>query len=177
MDIYHVMEYLWKAGGCLYKEGSEELVEWVEQQKDLIYAGRAAEVVKELDKRLALLPKKVPEMKGRRERLEQIRGYLHKRLDKMDYKTLNEQDLEISSGAVEGAVNYVIAKRFDSGGMRWIKKRAEPLLQLRCIEVNNDWDAFISYVHDKTSRQAQLFQENFFLKSKEPMELPTYGLN
>jgi len=46
-----------------------------------------------------------------------------------------------------------------------------------CIEVNNDWDAFISYVHDKTSRQAQLFNENFFLKSTEAMKLPTYGLN
>jgi len=152
IDIFHVTEYLWKAGGCLYKEGSEKLVEWVEEQKDLLYDGRVAEIVKEIDKRLALLPKKGPGMKGRRERLEKIREYLHKRLDKMDYKALNKQDLEISSGAVEGAVNYVIAKRFDSGGMRWIKERAEPLLQLRCIEVNNDWDAFISYVHDKTSR-------------------------
>ena len=177
IDIFHVTEYLWKAGGCLYKEGSEELVEWVEEQKDLLYDGRAAEIVKKIDKRLALLPKKGPGMKGRRERLEKIREYLHKRLDKMDYKALNKQDLEISSRAVEGAVNYVIAKRFDSGGMRWIKERAEPLLQLRCIEVNNDWDAFISYVHDKTSRQAQLFNENFFLKSTEAMKLPTYGLN
>lgn len=177
IDIFHVTQYLWKAGGCLYKEGSEELVEWVEEQKDLLYDGRAAEIVKEIDERLALLPKKGPGMKGRRERLEKIREYLHKRLDKMDYKALNKQDLEISSGAVEGAVNYVIAKRFDSGGMRWIKERAEALLQLRCIEVNNDWDAFISYVHDKTSRQAQLFNENFFLKSTEAMKLPTYGLN
>ena len=95
----------------------------------------------------------------------------------MNYKMLSEQDLEISSGAVEGAVNYVIAKRFDSGGMRWIKERAEPLLQLRCIEINGDWDKFISYVHDKTSGQAQLLKENFFLKSKEPAELPTYGLD
>jgi hypothetical protein len=58
-------EYLWKAGGCLYKEGSEELVEWVEEQKALLYDGRAAEIVKEIDKRLALLPKKGPWMKGR----------------------------------------------------------------------------------------------------------------
>ena len=42
------------------------------------------------------------------------------------------------TGTVEGVVNYVIAKRFDSGGMRWIKERAEHLLQLRCIEVNGD---------------------------------------
>jgi hypothetical protein len=76
-----------------------------------------------------------------------------------------------------GAVNYVIAERFDSGGMRWIKERAEPLLQLRCIEINGGWDKFISHVHDKTSAQAQLLKENFFSKSKEAAELPTYGLN
>ena len=95
----------------------------------------------------------------------------------MDYKSLREQDLEISSGAVEGAVNYVIAKRFDSGGMRWIKERSEALLQLRCIEVNDDWDAFISYVNDKTSQEVQQTKENIFLKSKEASPLPTYGLN
>lgn len=61
--------------------------------------------------------------------------------------------------------------------MRWIKQRAEALLQLRCVEVNNDWDAFISYVHDKTRIQAQRIQENYFLKSKEAAEFPTYGLN
>ena len=119
IDIFHVTEYLWKADGCLCKEGSEALVEWVEEQKDR----------------------------------------------------------EISSGAVEGAVNSIIAKCFDSDGMRWIKERAEELLQLRCIEVNNDWEAFISYVHDKTSRQEQLFHENSFLKSTEAAELPTFGLN
>ena len=177
IDVFHVTEYLWKAGGCLYKEGSQELGEWVEEQKDLLYAGKASEIVEELDKRLALLPKKGPGMKKRRETLEKIRGYLNKRIDNMDYKTLSEMDLEISSSAVEGAVNYVIAKRFDSGGMRWIKERAEALLQLRCIEVNNDWDKFISYVHDKTSGQAQACSENFFLKSKEAEPLPTYGLN
>ena len=174
IDVFHVVEYLWKAGSCLYKEGSEELAEWVEVQKELLYGGLAIEVVEEIDNRLALLPKKGPGMKSRRERLETVRDYLNKRCDKMDYKTLSEQDLEISSGAVEGAVNYVIAKRFDSSGMRWIKERAEALLQLRCIEVNGDWDAFISYVHDKTSRQARLLKENFFLKSKEAAELPTY---
>ncbi len=177
IDVFHVTEYLWKAGGCLYKEGSDELQQWVESQKDALYDDRASDIVKELDKRLKLLPKRGPGSKSRRERLQKIKNYLSKRLKKMDYKSLQEQDLEISSGSVEGAVNYVIAKRFDSGGMRWIKERAEPLLQLRCIEVNNDWDNFISYVHDKTSRQMHQKQNNLFLKSKKPVSLPTYGLN
>ena len=177
IDVFHVTEYLWKAGGCLYKEGSQELVEWVEDQKNLLYDGCVSKIIDNIDERLAQLPRKGPGMKSRRGKLEKIREYLNKRVNKMDYKTLREQDLEISSSAVEGAVNYVVAKRFDSGGMRWIRDRAEALLQLRCIEVNNDWDAFISYIHDKTSRQTQAFEENFFLKSKSADPLPTYGIN
>jgi hypothetical protein len=177
IDVFHVTEYLWRAGGCLYKEGSDELVQWVETQKDALYDGRVLDIVKELDKRLKLLPKRGPGSRSRRERLEKVENYLNKRIEKMDYKSLRKQDLEISSGAVEGAVNYVIAKRFDSGGMRWIKERSEALLQLRCIEVNNDWDAFISYVHDKTSSQIQQTQKNTFLKSREAGLLPTYGVN
>ena len=174
IDVFHVTEYLWKAGACLFKEGSVELEQWVESQKDALYDGRVSDIVKELDRRIKLLPKRGPGSKSRRERLLTVRNYLAKRIEKMNYKRLLEKDLEISSGAVEGAVNYVIAKRFDSGGMRWIKERSEALLQLRCIEVNDDWDHFISYVHDKTSRQIQQTQKNTFLKSREAGSLPTY---
>ena len=164
IDVFHVVEYLWDAASCLYKEGSDELIEWVEAQKEALYDGRASEIVEQIDKQISLLPKRGHGVKSKRDRLQKVRNYLNKRLDKMDYKTLREQDLEISSGSVEGAVKYVIAKRFDSGGMRWIKERAEALLQLRCIEVNGDWEAFIAYVHDKTSRQGRKLKENFFLK-------------
>jgi len=173
IDVYHVTEYVWEAGRCLFKEGSPELVEWVEVQKEALYDGRAAEIVVEIDKRLAQLD---PSKQSVRERLEKIRNYLDKRVDKMNYKELRKQDLEISSGAVEGAVNYVIAKRFDSGGMRWIKERAEHLLQLRCIEVNDDWDAFIEFVHDRAREQAQQQRKNLSLKRTKPAMLPTYGL-
>ena len=173
MDVYHVTEYLWKAGQCLHKEGSDELVEWVESQKDLLYGGRASEIVVEIDKQLAQLD---PSKQSAKERLQKVCEYIHKRVDKMNYKELREQDLEISSGAVEGAVNYVIAKRFDSSGMRWIKERAEHLLQLRCIEVNGDWDAFIEFVHSRTREQAQQQRKNLSLKRKDPAPLPTYGL-
>ena len=173
IDVYHVVEYLWEAGQCLYKEGSPELAEWVNAQKEALYDGQAGEIVAEIDKRLAQLD---PGKQRTRKRLEKVRNYIDKRVAKMNYKELREQDLEISSGAVEGAVNYVIAKRFDSGGMRWIKERAEHLLQLRCIEVNGDWDAFIQFVHDRTQEQAQQQRRNLSLKRTKPAPLPTYGL-
>ena len=145
----------------------------MEGQKAALYDGRAAEVIAELEHQFKQL---APSRVSQRERLTKIPAYLTKRQSKMDYKRLREQDLEISSGAVEGAVNYVIAKRFDSGGMRWIKERAEALLQLRCIEVNNDWEAFITFVHDRTRARAQQEHRNLSLKCTQPTPLPTYGL-
>jgi hypothetical protein len=171
IDVYHVTEYLWEAGHALYQEGSDELEAWVATQKESLYAGRVVDIIADLDERLTLLPKGTAQTC-----LEKVRTYLDKRQKKMDYNSLRAQDLEISSGAVEGAVNYVIAKRFDCGGMRWIKERAETLLQLRCIEVNGDWDAFISFVHDKTKMQALQTHKIISLKSQMPAPLPTYGL-
>jgi hypothetical protein len=171
LDVYHAIEYLWEAGHALYKEGSDQLEAWVNRQKEALYEGRVADIIAELETRLLSLPEGTSQAC-----LLKVRDYLDNRQAKMAYKSLRAQDLEISSGAVEGAVNYVIAKRFDCGGMRWIKERAEALLQLRCIEVNDDWEAFISFVHDKTKRQAQLSRKIISLKSQCPSPLPTYGL-
>ncbi len=173
IDVYHVLEYLWDAGGCLYREGSAELTEWVEVQKAALYAGRVAEILAALEQHLAQLD---PQQTSVHARLTTIHAYLARRQTKMDYQRLRTEDLEISSGAVEGAVRYVIAQRFDCGGMRWIKERAEALLQLRCIEVNNDWEAFMTFVHDTVRDQAQRERTNLSLKSTTPAPLPTYGL-
>lgn len=173
IDIYHVVEYLWEAGACLYREGSAELTAWVDAQKAALYDGRVAEVSAELATRIKQL---APQQNSARDRLTSIQDYLTKRQAKMDYKRLRELDWETGSGAVEGAVRYVIAQRFDCGGMRWVKKRAEALLQLRCLEVNNDWEAFITFVHERTQTQAQEQHKNLPLKCAEPAPLPTYGL-
>ena len=69
----------------------------------------------------------------------------------MNYAWLRRQDLELASGSVEGAVNLVIAKRFDSGGMRWIREWTEALLQLWCIDLNRDWEAILAFVQEKVT--------------------------
>jgi hypothetical protein len=177
IDVFHVVEYLWEAGRVLYKEGSDELHCWVDAMKGALYDGRAQEIIEELERLLNVLPAKGPGMKSKRGCLEKVKNYLSKRLDHINYKALRKQDLEISSGAVEGAVKYVIASRFDNGGMRWIKERAEALLQLRCIEVNGDWEEFMLHVHDKTRAEMLSDEKNHRLKSRDPAPLPNVGIN
>lgn len=149
IDVMHVIESLYKAGECLYAEGSPELSRWVEEQKERLYGGQEAHIVAQLRRHLRAIPQTGPGNKGRRNRLNQAIAYLDKRLPQMNYQELLKRDLEIATGIVEGTVKNLIGARFDFGGSRWIRERAEALLQLRCIERNGHWDSFIQWGHDQ----------------------------
>lgn len=173
LDIIHATEYLWKAGRSFYREGSHALAAWVATQKARLYKGRIRTILHELETALREISKTGPGTKGKRERLATAIGYLTKRIDMMNYHELLAQDLEISSGPVEGAVRYVIAQRFDAAGMRWIPERSEALLQLRCIEINGDWDAFVRFAE---RREASTRTGPPRLLAARPAPLPRVGV-
>jgi hypothetical protein len=171
-DLPHVMEYLWSAGTALHKEGSGELSSWVRAQKQRLLASRANLVRRELRDALAAIPTRGPGNKGKRLRLEKALKYLTDNAARLDYKRVRNMDLELASGIVEGAIKHIIGHRFDHGGMRWIRERAEALLQLRCIEINGQWDDFIQWAHDKRQADA-LAGRRSRLRRATPTPLPT----
>lgn len=172
VDVIHVIEYLYKAGECLYAEGSTALAEWIDEQKRLLYGGQEALIVDELKRRLLAIPSKGPGNKGKRTRLGQAIGYLEKRLPQMNYQALLAEDLEIATGIVEGTVKNLIGARFDFGGCRWIRERAEALLQLRCIDRNGQWDSFIQWLHDEQAKALQT-GARIRIQKRTPAPLPT----
>ena len=176
LDVIHALEYLWKAGRSFFREGSKALEEWVGEQKARLYEGKIKRVVRELKKALEQIPKTGPGNKGKRERLAKALRYLSKRVEMMNYKELLKQDLEISSGPVEGAIRYVIAQRFDASGMRWIRERSEALLQLRCIEINGHWDMFLRFVEAQATGPPGEEWRPLRLQAPTPGPLPTLGL-
>lgn len=172
LDVMHVVEKLWEAGGCLHSEGSEALEQWVNKQKTRLYGGQVGAIIGELVRHRRAVPKTGPGNKGKRKRLDDIIRYLNKRTHMMNYDELVADDLEISTGQIEGAVKYVLALRCDHGGMRWIKERAEAILQLRCIDINGDWDGFVDYVHDSVRREATKQRQPVRIQQKAPCSLP-----
>lgn len=167
LDIMHALEYLWEAGRFLFKEGSDELASWVKKQERLLYRGKSVLVMQHVGD----IIKQVGPAAAKR--LEEIQTYLFKRLRLINYDELRKQDLEVASGAVEGAVRHVIAKRFDFGSMRWIRERAEALLQLRCIEINGDWAAFIAFVAERLRRESSTNCSAARLLTTKQNALPT----
>ena len=71
----------------------------------------------------------------------------------MRYDEYHREDLVLATGVIEGACRYVVGERLDCSGMRWKLEGAEPLLQLRCIELNGDWDEFIAWGADQTTAE------------------------
>jgi hypothetical protein len=46
-------------------------------------------------------------------------------------------------------LDLVLGLPADRFSMRWIRERAAALLQLRCIEINGHWDAFVTSVDNQ----------------------------
>ena len=172
IDVMHVVEKLWDAGSSIHREGSPECAAWVQAQKARLYGGKAAAIVTELAERLAAVSPTGPGNKYRREKLFEIHRYLASRPSAMDYRALRRADLELGTGPVEGAIKNLMYRRMDHGGMRWIKERAEAVLQLRCIDANGDWTAFTDKVHADARLRSSTGAERVRLQQRTAAELP-----
>lgn len=154
IDIMHVLEYIWQAARELWTD-HQQRVAWVRKQERRLLRSQVHLVIRDLEQESSKLAAKRGVAAQRRKAVDDALRYISKRLDWLDYAALLEDDLEIATGAVEGAVKHVVGARFDQGGMRWIHQRAEPLLKLRCIVVNGDWDAFIRHVERRQHHDAR----------------------
>lgn len=172
LDVMHVIEKLWDAGTAVHREGTPEHHAWAREQIDVLYAGGVDDILAELDAQLDRIAKTGPGNKFRRTKLSKLRKYVAKRTAQMNYGELITRDLEIGTGPVEGAIKNIMHRRMDHGGMRWIKERAEAVLQLRCIDVNGDWAAFVARVHDQARARTLATGERVRLQQRQPMPLP-----
>jgi hypothetical protein len=174
LDVWHVVERLWKVGRHYHKEGSEALQEFVDELKTLLYEGQAKTLVNRLQKMLRQVPRNGPGTKTRRKTLKSTIGYMRRRLDMMHYQQWQEQDLVIATGQAEGAVRHLVGERFDCAGMRWVKGKAEALLHLRCIELNGDWQRFVNWFQRKNQGHLQKGQRHRVL-TDQPLTLKKAG--
>lgn len=147
VDLMHVLEYVWDAAKQLFVHHKTQK-RWATKQKKRLLNGHLNLVLRDLSRDINKLTREGKDQARLRE-LKRSYNYLYRRADHLDYKWLREHDLELATGAVEGAVRHVIAMRFDQSPMRWLPERVQPLMLLRCISINGMWDDFIDYVQER----------------------------
>jgi hypothetical protein len=169
LDLRHAQERLWKMGRLFHEEGSPELAEWVKPLNRLLLHGRVNTLLKRLKKILKSIPLHGPNTKNKRQTLIKQIEYFEERREMMHYDEYHREDLVLATGVIEGACRYVVGERLDCSGMRWKLEGAEPLLQLRCIELNGDWDQFIAWAAEQTTAE---LKNGKLIKIRHPRPKP-----
>ncbi|MBK8212129.1 MAG: hypothetical protein IPK71_00145 [Myxococcales bacterium] len=128
---FHIVEKLWACGEAIHPNRREAVTAWYAKQTKLQRRRGAGAVIANLRAALAAVPKTGPGTKRRRKLLSKTYRHLLRHMPHMLYASLRARDLDIATGAVEGAVRNVVRMRLDGPGMRWSQERAERVLHLR----------------------------------------------
>ena len=143
LDLFHVLERLWKAAWCFFDEATQkqEAHQWVEKELRMLLEGKVRYVVGGLRQ---MMTKR--ELKGtRRKTVREVTGYFERNRARMKYDAYLAAGYPIGSGVVEGACRHLVKDRLERTGMRWHPDGAQAMLNLRATYLNGEWDSYWTY--------------------------------
>jgi hypothetical protein len=141
VDCVHVLEYLWSAAWCFYREGDPDAETWVHEKATAILEGRSGIVAAAIRRKATRLG-----LDGdKRARADRAANYLLNKRPYLDFPTALANGWPIATGIIEGACRHLIKDRMDITGARWGLGGAEAILKLRAIRSNNDFDEYWTY--------------------------------
>jgi len=139
LDLFHALEYLWKAAYVFNPEGSQDAETFVRDRLLMLLEGKVGYVIGGLRQ---MLTKHRRLRKAQRKTLETVIGYYEANRRWMRYDEYLAAGYPIGSGAAEGACRHLVKDRMEGAGMRWSIPGAEAVLKLRAVCLNGDWESF-----------------------------------
>lgn len=130
LDIIHVVGYLWTAANALFRDGSAEGKQWVQDKLTQILRGRVGAVIGGLKQTVAKRQLKP----AKREALESVIRFFHNHRRWMKYDEYLAAGLPVATGVVESACGSVVKHRMEGEGKRWSLAGAEAILTLRSLK-------------------------------------------
>jgi hypothetical protein len=137
LDLYHVMERLWKAAYVFHKEGSTDAEQFVTHALRMLLEGKVGYVIRNFRRQMP--------RGGKAATLREVITYFENNRQYMKYDEYLAAGYPIGSGVIEGACRYVVKDRMERTGMRWEIEGASSMLELRSLYLNGDWQAFTNY--------------------------------
>jgi hypothetical protein len=149
LDLWHVMEYLWKGAHLFHPEGSTQAEGWVSQRLEMLLDGKVGSVIGALKQMMTKHALKGTEKKT----LQSIITYFHNNRPHMRYDQYIAAGYPIGSGVAEGACRHLVKDRLERTGMRWTEEGAQAILDLRSTYLNGDWEEYWThYTHAENER-------------------------
>jgi hypothetical protein len=143
LDLFHVMERLWKVAWCFFEEGTQkhEAHQWVEERLKRLLEGKVVSVIRGIRYQATQCG-----LKGqKRKTVREAAGYFERNQDRMKYDEYLAAGYPIGSGVVEGACRHLVKDRMERTGMRWLPSGAQAMLDLRATYLNGEWNGFWNF--------------------------------
>ena len=140
LDLFHVMERLWKVAWCFFDERTQKRAahQWVEERLRRLLEGKVDSVIRGM-RYLATRDR----LKGqKRKTVRDAADYFERNRDRMKYDEYLAAGYPIGSGVVEGACRHLVKDRMERTGMRWLPSGAQAMLDLRATYLNGEWNDF-----------------------------------
>ena len=148
LDYYHAVEHLCDFAKEYFAETeSEQRGDWIDRQKELLLTSQVSEVIKSI--------KSLPAHKKSKTARKNLLQYYHSNENRMDYaKFKNVGAGIIGSGAIEATHRNLIQKRLKLSGQRWTIQGAQNVLNLRCLNLSNQWNKVVSLITENQINKA-----------------------
>ena len=143
LDLFHVLERLWKAAWCLFEEGTQkrEAHQWVGERLRRLLEGKVDSVIRGLRYQSTQRG-----LKGqKRKTVLDAADYFERNRDRMKYDEYLAAGYPIGSGVVEGACRHLVKDRMERTGMRRLPSGAQAMLDLRATYLNGEWNAYWNF--------------------------------
>ena len=151
-DLFHVLEYLWKAAWCFYDEGDPDAERWVRGRARAVLKGQAAGVATAIRRKAA----RERLDRAARTTIDECAVYLVRKRPYLDYPSALKRGWPIATGVIEGACRHLVKDRMDITGARWSLDGAEAILKMRAVVSNGDfeeyWRYHLAHEHERVHR-------------------------
>lgn len=134
IDIWHAWQHIHEASRGVYPDDQDKAGKW---------ADRYCQVLEDLGGYALYdrLRRARYSKRDRQEAVEQLRRYLRKNVDRLDYPAYKVNGYPISSGAMESFCKQ-LGQRMKGPGMRWNTNNVTAMATLVSLWANDEWDHY-----------------------------------
>jgi len=133
IDFFHLCEYLGKAA----KSIGEDTSEWLATQKQRMKENEIRRVLYSLSFFM-----ENPDVPNEEAPVRACYRYIDSRPGQFNYKGALNDGLPIGSGEIESGNRHVIQDRLKRPGAWWAVENIQPMLSLRTLRANDNWDNY-----------------------------------
>ncbi len=148
LDLLHATGYLWKAAEQFHNL-AEKKNYFVRFYTTILLKGHIDKVISSLE----MLADEQNLTTNSRKEVEKVCTYFRNNRKRMHYDQYLKAGYPIASGVIEGACRYVVKDRMERSGMRWTMDGAQSMLELRCIELGDNWQNYMSFHIKKENKR------------------------